>query len=257
MQKEQGRPFRSDRITMYKRGVEQAIKQGISGVKDEQTAPQVERGKFRAGWQIHSSSLKDYSYTFVGINGSSLEKTFKSVAAHRANPWILDLMASTEAIEDAVRIGFGGGVAVSLGFPNPNRNPHVQSVNGNVLNRSTWAEIEEVMGAHQVKNFDVIMSRPEGGLHHITYSPSVHRMLLERAWKLLNPMGGILYFQAPTESFHIAQRYFEWLQDQGIHIAWESKINKGRNDYGVAVRMVKTPDAPFRLPNPVTKIHKK
>lgn len=257
MGKEQPKPFRSDRHRIYKPEISGAINMGKITKKDERDSPPSPTARERAGWTIHASRLVDYSRTFSEVNGRPLQETFKAIVEHRQKPWILDLMASHYVVDDAVALGFGGGVSVSLGFEDQSENPNISHLNGNLLNRSTWKEIDKTMEANHLSGFDVITSRPEGGLAMLTLSPAVHRALLERTWRILSPDGGRLYFQIPLRSFVEESRYFEWLKTQGIHVFWDQQIDKTRNRYGVAVYMIKTPDSPSQLPNPVTKITRK
>ena len=180
MGKEHSRPFRSDRHRIYKPEISGALNMGEIAKNDERGSPPSPTARERAGWTIHASRLADYTRTFSEVNGKSLEETFKAIAEHRQKPWILDLMASHYVVDDAVALGFVGGVSVSLGFEDQSENPNISHLNGNLLNRSTWKEIDKTLEANHLSGFDVITSRPEGGLSMLTLSPAVHRALLER-----------------------------------------------------------------------------
>ena len=55
-----------------------------------------------------------------------------------------------------------------------------------------------------------------------------------------------------VKNAYLIQKHFEALRKQGFDIAWDSAIKHKLNEYGIGVKMVKTPDSPSRLPLPVS-----
>jgi len=78
----------------------------------------------------------------------------------------------------------------------------VDVIAGDVLSKNTWKEISLwVEKETQGRGFDLILSRPIGGLLHITFNIDTWYFLIENLWSLLDNDGGALYTQLPLPNY--------------------------------------------------------
>ncbi|MCL5011018.1 MAG: hypothetical protein M1127_02300, partial [Patescibacteria group bacterium] len=80
----------------------------------------------------------------------------------------------------------------------------IDVITGDVLSKKTWKEVfvwveKETAG----RGFDLILSRPIGGLLHITFNLDVWYFLIENLWKSLNKNRGTLYTQLPLPNYDL------------------------------------------------------
>lgn len=206
--------------------------------------------QYRSKWQVHDRSVDDYSRALRLALPGGLGDILQRKITEGAEPAILDLMASDSVVNEAVSNGFGFGMAVSLGFPKaPHAPDSVENINGDLLDYSTWQEIRAKLRATGRSVFDVITSRAEGGLDHVTQFPIVHFRMLQEMWSLLSPDNGEMIFQAPVGSQRTGIEYFDLLREYySIEISRQSIDTVPA--FGYAVYMKKTPDSPRRLPTP-------
>ncbi len=219
----------------------------IIGKQEKRSDPD---GKYRSKWQIHSSDLANYAWTFDRLFYGGFEYELGEIAKRKPDASVLDVMATDIAVGDAIDHGFGYGMAVSLGFPpvRTDLESRIDIVNGDILFRKTWDEITNRMKDRGIEGFDVIIARPEGGLDHLTSFPLVHFRLLQRLWRLLSSDNGLLAIQGPVDSYDLAEAYFDCLRKiYGDTI--ESTV-LGIDGWGYKVALRKYPGAPHSLPTP-------
>lgn len=219
----------------------------IIGRQEERSRPDAQ---YRSKWQIHDRSVEDYSRVLKLALPGGLEEILQRKVAEGDKPAILDLMATDSVVSEAVSNGFAFGMAVSLGFPkSPDAPESVENVNGDLLEYSTWQEIRAKLRATGRSFFDVITSRAEGGLDHLTQFPIVHFRMLQEMWSLLSPNNGEMIFQAPVGSFRRSIEYLNRLREQyPIEISYQSMDSIPA--FGYVVYMKKTENSPKRLPTP-------
>lgn len=182
--------------------------------------------RFGMAWGVQDSGLDDYSISFQSALGEnlSLSTILEECATKPGRTSILDLMASTTAVRQAVvEYGINFGMAVSLGF---SRRKHkdvgkkeVCSVNADITTRESWSKIRSQMRKNKVPSFDIILSRPIAGLDSRIYLPTLFYMFQE-AWQLLTDNEGVMIFQFPTRLSDSVIEYFKKLNEVGIHVSW-------------------------------------
>ena len=210
-------------------------------------------GEERGGWHIHGSDIDDYQDTFASVlESESLHGLLKDIGGRDPSA-ILDLMASETVVREAVEnYGFNLGTSVSLGFPETHERTSsgvIRNVNGDLLHPQTWEDLHALLLRRKARWFDVILSRPEGGLNHLSLLPSTHLRLLQESWKLLNPDGGVLLFQAPDSTFNkFGQPYLDQLKNAGV--AEVAYTYLGDAEVGHPVMITKTSSSPALLPTP-------
>lgn len=217
--------------------------------REEQATP---LSRIVGEWEVFGENLDSYSHTFFPVVSDLV--SFLKERSKKGNRYILDLMADEAAVRDAVkRCGYRGGLAVSLGFKSNASVDHdgaIGTVNGDLLQTTTWKKIEEWVRSREIGSFDTIVSRPHLGNTKITADPRIHQAILRRTWELLSPNNGVLLFQTPKATFEQFQRYAMALDIQGA-----AKITIGTPysyaEYGRPVIMVKTPNSPAKLPYPM------
>lgn len=205
---------------------------------------------YRSKWEIHSSGLSNYAWTFDRLfyGGFEFELQEKMKQNHSAS--ILDVMATDIAVGEALDQGFGYGMAVSLGFPRVRADlcEKIDIVNGDILSRPTWDVIIERMSKRGINAFDVIMAKPEGGLDHLTPFPLVHFRLLQRLWRILSPEQGLLVVQGPDNTYENAVTYLEFLSK--LHPDTIVSSISGVDGWGFKMALWRKPGAPQSLPTP-------
>ena len=219
----------------------------IIGKQEKRSDPD---GKYRSKWQIHSSDLANYAWTFDRLFYGGFEYELGEIAKRKPDASVLDVMATDIAVGDAIDHGFGYGMAVSLGFPRvrADLSEKIDIVNGDILTRATWDKMIEAISKRGINAFDVVMARPEGGLDHLTSFPLVHFRLLQRLWRLLSSDNGLLAIQGPDHSYDLAEAYFECLRK--MHGDTIESTVLGIDGWGFKLALWKHPGAPHSLPTP-------
>ncbi len=208
----------------------------------------------RGGWYVHGSDAIDYEESFTAVlpRTKPLIKVMREIGSH-PNAAVLDLMASDAYVREAVeQYGFEFGLAVSLGFQQSPERPErgvVRTVNGDLLRSDTWDQIRDTIHRRGIKGFDLIISRPEGGISNISLLAATHFRLLQEAWRLLSSEDGIMLFQAPNATFKkFGVPYLEQLQHSGVaHVVYSDFGTQARAH---PVKLVKTKLSPEILPTP-------
>lgn len=253
---------------------ERSLLRHLAVKQPERRTEQANRERFsnkyegkRAGWGIHDSSIPQYGRTFQSVIGSAMLGGFlQERAIQNGYETILDLMASETVVGEAVELGYKGGVAVSLGFPHDPMWDRkfgqgvVHTVNSDVASVEGWSRIQAKQKEIAPKGFDVIVSRPEGGINpeFVLSDPTLYFLMLQKMWKI-TASGGVMLFQVPHKLAEISYEYFKQLIDIGVEIKLPplsdrpntSNPFRVRGYFGFPVRVEKSLDAPKRLPQPV------
>lgn len=225
----------------------------------ERTDESKVRGERRGGWLIWGSGLGDYARDFNFIPGIIIQSELRKTVDKGGKRYILDLMAEETAAREAViKYGYEGGLVVSLGLTpatplDSNYDVRIGAINEDLLRIRTWKHIRNWMNERDVDSFDTIMARPEGGLHNLGNNPAVHFAVLQRAWQLLSPDNGKLFFQ--IEWFMITDFILDLMPElirNGVGVAIPDKTTMERFRYqiGVPAMLIKTHDSPKVLPSP-------
>ncbi len=203
-------------------------------------------------WEFWAGDIRAYSLTFDQVVDTNLRDFLKS-RGPAGNGQIMDLMADETVVREAVlNCGFRGGIVVSLGFKSKSTakdDNSVETVNGDLLEHQTWADIADSMKRKEIEAFDTILSRPLLGTLSITSDPVIHFAMLRKVWRLLSSNNGAFLFQAPEATFPQLERYLQALQSQNLA---EVKVGETSRDalYGRPIMIVKKPNSPATLPSP-------
>lgn len=205
---------------------------------------------FTVNWAICHSRSDSYTETFQAELGNvGFDSILKQAAEQRGRTAILDLMASdTLAAEAVEHLGFDFGVAVSLGYRKTHhglsRNA-LRNLNLDLTYRDSWKKIRQTMLKAGYDGFDVVVSRPEGGIVDTRVQLSTYFYMLQEAWSLVTKEDGLLCFQVPLRYFPLVEPYFQSLRQSGVDIRWSDE-QTGYLAHSAVIR--KTPDSPKRLP---------
>ncbi|MGB3019841.1 MAG: hypothetical protein WBB58_01325 [Microgenomates group bacterium] len=235
----------------------------IQATREKWSAPSKGR---RAGWGIHGSSISEYGRTFQSVNNSARLRVFLHERAKKKGyTSIIDLMATESVVGEAASLGYDKGVAVSLGFPHDPKwdqklGPGViHTINGNIASVECWTQIRGKQVEIASTGFDVVISRPEGGLNpdYIPSDPILYYLMLQNMWQI-TALGGVMLFQVPYRLAEVSHEYFKQLIGSGIDVKLPPLSNKPntsnpfrvRGFFGFPVRIEKAINAPTRLPRP-------
>lgn len=150
-----------------------------------------------------------YEATFYNLEKGLITSFLAERARLRIPTSVLDLAGGDgTAIRDLLRSGsvhFGvtsslTDMRTTLQSSEDQQAPHVY-VTGDLLRRRTWNEIGKTIKSAGADHFDLIISRPEGGMQ-VVNSPEVYAVLLDRALNILSPSGGMLVSQMPYMNLH-------------------------------------------------------
>ncbi len=205
---------------------------------------------YRSKWEIHKGDLADYSRTFADLlGGVDLSTLLRTVLERNPDAAIADFMTTDNALKEAVDLGFGYALAVSLGFPrlHDGYRDRIDIINGDILSADTWEDIELALMSVGKTHFDVMLARPQGGVSHLTPFPVVHLNLLQNMWQMLTPDYGQLIVQAPFGTHAKGWRYLEKLQE-----LYPDNVRFGTSEatrqHGYPVYLLKTDKMPVELP---------
>lgn len=233
---------------------------------------------------IKKGKEEGYLYDYTSPNGIwAYEQTFQNIIDE---PWDEFLKEQKEKYGLTAAMDFMGGgscfnnlqwldkkLAVRLLDNGPNllfqlpaqekeRLLEVDVIAGDVLSKRTWKEIslwaeKETQG----RGFDLVLSRPIGGLLNITRSSDICYFLIERLWEFLNKNNGTLYTQLPVISNDVIphskdaldRKVMAWAQllERTDNLGVKFSDNQGLPSIHGALpvlRLRKTPNSPLRLP---------
>lgn len=148
------------------------------------------------GWAYFNSPIFDYEKTFEGLLDpeESLQSIVDSANTRFGKSTVADLMGT--GVKDLKNVT--NGLNVSLGYPLNLEIPRENFVEGDLFSLKTWKEIDMWLKKRDERNFNLIISRPLGGLPSSSDDFDIYFLLLRRAYRRLNPNGGIMLFEIPT-----------------------------------------------------------
>ncbi len=169
-----------------------------------------------AEWLRLRDPVKSYQDFFGDIFPQDFASFLQLRTQHRKNANVLDLMnPNTDVLR---RLPLQMGLALSLGDGRTdeqkttdralNVDLNVDLLEGNILLKRTWREIKKHMETRGIDSFSLILCRPYGGFgpECIPYIRGLYFKLLDNAWGLLSPDGGVLLTELP-QHLHRANIY--------------------------------------------------
>lgn len=184
-------------------------------------------------WPIHDSGKEHYWETFRGFfpDCGNLDQAVAQVRKETGSMVVLDLASTGRVLEE---LQIDQGLAVSLGSLRSSSSDKVQSLQGDLLRSQTWREVNQWLERNNKKFFDIVFFRP--GEAVLSKEMGVNYLMLKKAWKLLNPQGGIILVQFPKELEGKMAESVEYLKSVGIKT---SGLPKEDNLWEFATMMVK------------------
>ncbi len=199
-----------------------------------------------AGWGMYDSAIESYQKSFQGVlEGIDIISWTQS----KNTLTVIDLMSSTEAIasifESASWDKHRLGLAVSLEDARSDlqkerdKGLNVEKLDGDIVLPSTWKKIKKKLKGHRA---DLIMERAVGGIDTLPKDFGFYEFIISKTWEMLNE-NGMLLLQAPGfgrwGGFKIS-RWAKSLRRNNINVVFD------HDNY--AIKLVKTPDSPGKLP---------
>lgn len=216
------------------------------------------------GWAEVAHSLADYGITFHGLFSNQLSETDadnsiefldflqKFSPEGRHQPYVLDVFADETVVRELVdEYGFGGGVAVSLGYSplsiaDKPEYQRTRLVNGDVLKRSSWRRLNDTMRELDIPNFDLILSRGIGALDYLPRNPRIQLYLLGQLWRRLNPNGGTMFLQLPKSSGIYVETWVNKAKEEGYDVDFAIGYHQGLGK--PVIKMRRQLQNPVQLP---------
>jgi hypothetical protein len=204
------------------------------------------RRRENVNWDIYDSSFDDYLNDFLKVD------TEQKIVRKLNNIWkrpeavIIDLMASTKAVETLHRKGFKGRL-LSVGKEKDSREryrdfDYYQDISYRKADLATsngWKEITDWMGDAKA---DIVMERSYGGLHFVNTDLGFYKIAVNKIWNLLSPDRGLAILQTPPKA-ELEKKGIEinkWvdiLRSEGIYSKFNTHKNTkdSGNDYGILI----------------------
>ncbi len=158
-------------------------------------------------WSVYNEEYPyDSSFSpFLSFCNGRISVLVERIRSSRGHANVLDFMGFGHVLRD---LPLTHGLAVALGgvyntiTAEDSKRLNIDYIEGNVLLRETWKRMEDWLKDKGIfkEKFDIILSRPVGGLNALSQVPAAYTALLQRAWNLLNPEG-IILTQVPTSVF--------------------------------------------------------
>lgn len=205
--------------------------------------------KGRKPWGFVGSRFSEYVnsnfYSLIDANGRSVWRQIGALSEESSEPtYALDIGADVTAIEDLVNQKLVvGGAAISLGMANSSRRDSVTAINGNILTKKTWRQLDSWMQTQPTRHFGTIFSRMYAGIDTIPATPDVYYWLANQVWTRLSPSHGIAFIQSPDYLGEYTTAYHDFLKSLG-----NPTINFTISHHGTAFRLERFPGAPEDLP---------
>lgn len=174
-------------------------------------ASQLLRESLQAGERLHTYELRqslwrdfgkdttDYAKTFAGFLRLWNVENFADLIALMRHPVsVLDIAAPVESF---LATHADQGISLSLTDVGSYDRTRFTTVEGHILQRKTWRQLESVMAQRGIKAFHLIICRPFAGM--VDYSPefaAFYYSILRRAYRLLSTRYGILMSEVPDFS---------------------------------------------------------
>ncbi len=165
---------------------------------------------------------------------------------------VADLMASDVVVTSLVEdFGFSFGMAVSLGAPrilSQDLTDRIANLNLDLTFKHAWKVIREKLSKRGFEGFDLIISRPMGGIINPQLVDALYFMMLNQAWQLLRK-NGVLLFQALDLGVDDEglRPFFRGLQTRGVGVVC-GELSPAYPLH--PVMLTKTPSSPPILPTP-------
>lgn len=157
-------------------------------------------------WIVYNSHLDSYMWTFSSI-GSKEEVTCFLEGRARAGEkvYVMDFMGEGTVVRDIAEMIDGGMFVTLVDLRSLRKRVFdlrhgIIPIIGNILLRSTWAEMRTKAKKHGLPGFDLIFCRPEGAgeaLESGIFSTEPYAIVLQQLFSFLKPNGGVLYAQIP------------------------------------------------------------
>ncbi len=245
-------------INRGKRVLAQKRKEG-SMRKAIENALRVEPQNDYDRWKVRDARAHPYGASFAEVlPGESLSHLIESSRQRTGKGLVLDFMGYGQALRD---LPLTSGLAVALGDPRSEQEKqwdarrNIAFVEGNVLKRSTWNEMQRWLDKQEVddKKFNLILSRPVRGLDNLTDHKGVNIVLLQRGWQMLSSQNGVLLTQFLEHVFEpeLVDRWVRFLnQTKGIKASYSLRRNPACEPitFRPALSLVKGEGAPEKLP---------
>lgn len=166
-------------------------------------------GTDQIGCAIFDSKITDYEATFSKLLGQkSIRDLLQERQKRQEKTFTLDLMAAGQAVRDlANEERIDGGLSLTLTDIRDEQTKAIDStknlqvIEGNILYGSAWNQIHKWLQKQEIsdKGFDLVICRPLCGFTTIPPNPRLFEMLLWRTISLLDPDGGMLLTETPTQ----------------------------------------------------------
>lgn len=191
----------------------------------------------------------------LGLQPGTLMKLVSDLCVQGITPFGLDVGSDTSALRSldipGVAIGLGETRTQEMIEEDLKHNRYF--VKGDVLRRSTWRKLHEVMRAHEItEGFPLVLEVADGGLTKITGDPNVHFNLAQEMWSVLNPNGGRMFLQMRNNDKFFLSSYPLINNLNWITFLRESGIKASNTGEGIA--LARQPENPASLPTNIQQI---
>ena len=187
-----------------------------------------------AEWTTFNSPIKDYQFYFRDVFHQDFASFLQSRTKDGKDANVLNLMGQGETL---MQLPLQAGLALTLGDGRSDGQKaidqarNIDVVEGNILFIPTWKAMKKKMEMNGISSFGLILCRPDGGLwpEFIPYVEGLYYRLLNRAWDVLSPDGGVLLTELPA---HLnwggiyassIQKWINTLQAHGIRARYEEE----------------------------------
>lgn len=229
----------------------------------------------RSMYQNENGEVMQHTWGFVNEPISSYEESFKQVLGGKRivdfikqapEPIVIDLMAQPRTVHDLLsqlHYKKSRGLAVTLNDTPPSfsneaiKRAHAASnidvQYGDITDSKTWGKIREWLGN---KKADLIMERAMGGLMYIPNDKKLLSILVNNAWSLVNPEGGVMLFETPRRDRLLdngvdVDRWIDNLREANLDIAYDpGRVASSSILYrNGKIFLRRTPESPEILPS--------
>lgn len=153
-------------------------------------------------WGFHNEAVASYEKSFENVLGG---KSLTDLIRTRAKPIVIDLMAPPRTVYDLLRdFPSGRGLAVSLPDHRVSQlrediqvtydAKNVKWLPEDITRSSTWKHVEHWL---QGSKAHLVMERAMVGLESLPIDKNILGTLLNKAWRNLDPNGGVFLFETP------------------------------------------------------------
>ena len=191
----------------------------------------------------------------LGLQPGTLMKIISHMSTQGITPFGLDVGSDTSALRSlgipGVAIGLGETRTQEMIEEDLNNNRYF--VNGDVLRRSTWRRLHDVMRVNGIiKGFPLILEVADGGLTKITRDPNVHFDLAQEMWSVLYPNNGRMFLQMRNNDKFFLSSYPLINNLNWINFLKESGIEASNTGEGIA--LTRQPENSASLPTNIQQI---